>query len=176
MLIVLNGPPAVGKSTLGRMFVDDHPLALLIDVDELRGWLGAWRQEREIAGLRARGLAAALARDHLRAGHDVVVAQLYGRANHLDALQAAAAEVGASYREILLMADLESTLERFRERGGPRFEELDPGSGGLETIAELHSRVESLVRHRPQATVVASTRGDVAATYRAVLNTLNAQP
>lgn len=160
---------------MARMYVDDHPLALLIDVDELRGWLGAWNQAREIAGLRARALATVLAKDHLRAGHDVVVAQLYGRVDHLDELEAAATEVGANYREIVLMADLESTLERFRQRGGPRLRELLQDPGGLEPIAELYARVESVVR-TGRATVVTSSPGDIAATYATVITALNAQP
>lgn len=60
-LIVLNGPPAAGKSTMARRYADDHHLALCIDVDELRDRLGAWRQAPATAGLRARALATAMA-------------------------------------------------------------------------------------------------------------------
>ena len=40
-LIVLNGTPGCGKSTLARMFADDHPLALNLDIDQVRGFLAS---------------------------------------------------------------------------------------------------------------------------------------
>lgn len=172
VLIVLNGPPAVGKSTMARRYADAHPLALRVDVDEVRDWLGAWRQAPQAAGLRARALATAMAADHLRSGHDVVIAQLYGGADHLVELEALAAETGAGYHEIVLMTDLASTLERFTRRGGPRLEEALTASGGLDSIATLHQRVETMAHSRPQATLVASTPGDVTATYEAMIDVI----
>jgi len=175
-LIVLNGPPAVGKSTIARMYADNHPLALRIDIDDVRDWLGGWRQAPHAAGLRARALATALARDHLQAGLDVVVAQLYGHANHLDELEVTAGELGANYHEIVLMSDLASTRERFKQRGGPRLQEAFEAPNGLDVIVDLHQRVEALARDRPQATVVASTANDIDATYAAVLSALDHTP
>lgn len=172
-LIVLNGPPAVGKSTVARRYADNHPFALRIDVDEVRDWLGAWRHDPRAAGLRARALATAMTRDHLEAGHDVVVAQLYGQPDHLDELQAATDALGAHYHEIVLMSDLASTLERFRQRGGPRLHEALEAPEGLDGIAQLHQRVEALARERPHATVVASIADDIDATYEAVLHALD---
>ena len=175
-LIVLNGPPAVGKSTIARQYVAGHPLALRIDIDEIRDALGAWRQAAPAAGLRARALATAMARDHLCAGHDVVVAQLYGQPDHLDQLANIASELGAVYREIVLMTDVASTLERFSRRGGLRLEEALQAPGGLESIAALHERVENLTQIRPQSLVVHSITGDAAATYEAVLDATRIRP
>ncbi|HTI20015.1 MAG TPA: AAA family ATPase, partial [Kutzneria sp.] len=73
MLLLLNGPPGVGKSTVAARYVDDHPLALNLDIDVLRAQLGRWQDDLESAGLVARDLAVAMARTHLLAGHDVVV-------------------------------------------------------------------------------------------------------
>lgn len=172
-LIVLNGPPAVGKSTLARMYADNHPMTLRIDVDEVRDYLGGWRHDPPAAGLRARALATAMTRDHLRAGHDVVIAQLYGQPDHLVELDATAGELGASYHEIVLMNDLATTLVRFRQRGGPRLQEALEGPEGLDVVAHLHRRVETLARERPQARVVASLAEDIDGTYEAVLHTLD---
>lgn len=59
MLILINGAPGVGKSTLAQRYVEDQPLALLLDIDELRTALGGWRERPElIDGLS--GLAAQL--------------------------------------------------------------------------------------------------------------------
>lgn len=168
-LIVINGPPAVGKSTLARMYANEHPLALRIDVDELRDGLGHWWDAPEEAGSRARAMAAAMAREHLSSGHDVVIAQLYGRADHLDALEATARDVGCRFYEIIVTTDVASTLERFERRGGPRWQETLDGPSGLNAIADLHERVEEIARLRPQATVVESLPGDPTGTYQALL-------
>jgi predicted kinase len=47
MLILVNGAPDAGKSTLARRYVESHPLALLLDIDELRTMLGGWREHTE---------------------------------------------------------------------------------------------------------------------------------
>lgn len=42
VLVVLNGPPASGKSTIAKRFVEARPLSLNLDVDVVRGMLGGW--------------------------------------------------------------------------------------------------------------------------------------
>jgi len=44
-MIVLNGPPGCGKSTLARMYAEDHPLALNLDIDRIRSLIGRWRDD-----------------------------------------------------------------------------------------------------------------------------------
>ena len=39
-LVLLNGPSASGKSTLAARFIAEHPMALNLDVDVIRGLLG----------------------------------------------------------------------------------------------------------------------------------------
>ena len=79
VLILLNGPPAAGETTLARMCVDRHPLALNLDIDLVRGQLGGWRDDPGTAGLAARAIALTAARTHLSQGHDVVIPQLLCR-------------------------------------------------------------------------------------------------
>ena len=45
-LILLNGPPAVGKSTLAQRYADEHPPALNLDIGRIRSMLGRWRDRR----------------------------------------------------------------------------------------------------------------------------------
>ena len=72
-LVLLNGPPAVGKSTLARRYAHDHPLTLVLEIDAVRAMLGSWLEEWERSGPAARQIALAMARTHLEAGHDVIV-------------------------------------------------------------------------------------------------------
>ena len=78
-LIVLNGPPAIGKSTLAQRYVEEHPLALNLDIDSVRRLLGRWQEAPNEAGLLAREMTLTMARVHLGGGHDVVLPQYLGR-------------------------------------------------------------------------------------------------
>ncbi len=77
-LILVNGRPGIGKSTLVRRYVDDHPLALNVDVDAIRTSMGQWADFTE-SMILARNLGTAMARLHLTAGHDVVIPQVVAR-------------------------------------------------------------------------------------------------
>jgi hypothetical protein len=44
-MIVLNGPPGCGKSTLARMYVDEHPGSVNLDIDRARDLIGRWRDD-----------------------------------------------------------------------------------------------------------------------------------
>lgn len=144
-------------------------MALRLDIDDVRDFLGAWRTAGSASGLRARALATAMARDHLSAGFEVVVAQAYARPEHLDELALLASDLAVPYCEILLVTDVDSTLERFAQRGGPRFAEALEGPGGLDAIATFHERVGDLARSRPRSRFVGVIPGDVSATYDAML-------
>jgi predicted kinase len=115
VLLVINGAPAVGKTTLAHRYADDHPLALVVDVDLVRTHLGGWR-EREESKSVARDLAVELSRAHLAAGYDVVVAQYVGRPEFLARLRALAGEAGADFVEVVLSDDPRRVAERFRAR------------------------------------------------------------
>ena len=74
-LILVNGPPASGKSTLARRYVDGHDGVVLVEVDTLRMTLPNW-EEDEATRLAARDLAAAAVVEHLCAGRDVVTSRV----------------------------------------------------------------------------------------------------
>jgi len=125
VLLLINGAPGVGKSTLGRRYADDHPLTLVVDVDGLRTQLGGWQQVDASKGV-ARELAVALARAHLRAGHDVVVPQYVGRPEFLDRLRAVADEAGVAFAEVVLTDDIARIAARFRARRAEQIARGEP--------------------------------------------------
>ena len=91
--------PARGRKTsLARRYLADHPLALVVDIDDLRMNLGQWAV-REESRLLARELAIALVDCHLSAGHDVVVPQFLGVSRSSSGLQQP--QTTASHRQRL---------------------------------------------------------------------------
>jgi predicted kinase len=119
-LILLNGPPAAGKSSLARRFVAEHPLTLNLDLDLVRSLLGRWQDDWLAAGLLARELALVMARTHLLAGHDVIVPQLIADPEYLDRIEALA--VDATFHEVVLLAGRDELNRRFAERADPASE------------------------------------------------------
>ncbi|MCA9860138.1 MAG: AAA family ATPase, partial [Thermomicrobiales bacterium] len=116
LLILINGAPGSGKSTLGRLLVDERPLALLLDIDTLRGQLGCWDDDPGTAGLTARRLAIAMVRTHLGAGLDVIVPQFLMRPTFLRELELVAQESGSRFVEIALISSPEEAAARFETR------------------------------------------------------------
>jgi len=118
-LVLLNGPPAVGKSTLARRYADEHPLTLVLEIDVVRALLGGWLEDPQKSGWAARLIALAMARTHLEAGHDVIVPQLLTRREFVETLRAAAEASGAAFHELTLMDQRDAVLARLELRSEP---------------------------------------------------------
>ena len=167
-LIALNGPPGCGKSTLARRYAADHPPALALDVDVLLDLIGG--DDLDVIGPLARAVALAAARTHLAAGHDVVVPQFLGRPDFLERLEALAADVGATYHEVVLCDTKANAIRRFTARG-PVHPALSVTGAEL---AAMHDRLTRLMATRHPA-VVRSVEGDPTTTYRNLLTSLDAR-
>lgn len=157
VLLLLNGPPGVGKSTLARGWAESLRLALVVEVDGLRASLGGWRDD-PTSMVVARDLALVLVRSHLEAGHDVVVPQYLGRLPFISALADVAAACGARFVEVVLRLDADVCVERFRARraaGGAGHPEVDvPDSAVESVVADAVARLTEVVAARPTTVVV----------------------
>jgi predicted kinase len=175
-LIVLNGPPGIGKSTVARRYVEDHPMALSLEQDVVRGMLGGWRSRETESGATARELCLAMARAHLVAGYDVVVPQFIADPAHLDRLSGLGRQVGARHVELALLDDLRSAEHRFHARiNDPLWAEHQRMAATLiEEAGGYAHQYARLVRclARRTSIEVHSIEGDPEQTYRVVVSHL----
>lgn len=119
-VLILTGPPAAGKSTIGPMIAKQLARCAVIDVDQLRTMvvqphIAPWRGETGMAQLRLGAQnACAVARNCVAAGFNVVI---------LDVLTD---ETAALYRDVLnpipheivlLLPMLTASLHRNQARG-----------------------------------------------------------
>lgn len=166
---------------MARLVVSELPLALLLDIDLLRGQLGRWRDDPESAGIAARRLALAMIRAHLEAGFEVVVPQFLVRLPFVLELEQVAAEAGCPFVEIVLVSDPDEAAARFAARGAS----LDPvhrdaallqQAPGARPIEELYVAMLEMTASRPGTRVVASVPGDIDGTLARVRAVLGMQP
>jgi predicted kinase len=167
-MIVLNGPPAIGKSTLARLYVRRHPLALNGDLDGVRRLLGGWHDDPTGATLLARALTLAMARRHLDAGYDVVLPQYLGRPQFLEQAEEVATQAGARFLEFVLMDDRDEVVRRFNARTAAAAEpaHVDAGRlvtrlGGDAALFAMYDRLLLVISARPAAVVLPCPEGAV---------------
>ena len=171
-LILLNGPPSSGKSTLAGRWVLGHPLALNLDIDVVRGLLGAW-DETPDGGQAALKLAIAMASTHLAGGYDVIVPQFLARESFITELEAVARAVRARFVEVALIVGREETLEAFASRSAEPQNQRHRDAhtalerlGGTRILGEWHDEFMQLLDGRPAVHRIDVVRGDVEATVR----------
>lgn len=183
VLVLLNGPPASGKSTIAQRFVDARPLSLNLDVDVVRGMLGGWLDDPAKSGLTARSLALVMAQAHLTAGRDVIVPQFLGRSDFIEQLSGVAVHSGATFVETALWIDREAAIAAFAiRRAAPstrahhdaaalvdRSEHADP-------VGQMYDTFVQLLEQRPHTRRVDVVVGDIDETFVRFEQALNRAP
>ncbi|GAA1180160.1 hypothetical protein GCM10009674_17420 [Nesterenkonia xinjiangensis] len=165
-VMLINGAPASGKSTLARLLAQDRAMTLVLDVDTIRGFLTDWQEAPTAAGLAARQLALAMCEIHVSAGHDVIVPQFLQRAPFIDELGAVARRGGARFQEVCLMSSAEQAAAQFAARSQSRdpnhqaAQMLQSGPGAT-AVGGLHEAMCDMVSRRPQTICVRCVPGDV---------------
>jgi predicted kinase len=175
-LLLLNGPPGIGKSTLALRWAEDHPGTLCLDIDVLRGLVGGSADRFEETGEVVRPLALAMVTAHVRGGRDVVLPQFLGRAGEVARFEHAARDGGGSFVHVVLMDDEDASVRRFAARGDDGWHgevrRVVADRGGEGFLRTMHTRLRAVLSDRREAVVVPSVEGDPDATYSALLAAL----
>jgi predicted kinase len=178
-LVHLNGPPGIGKSTLSALYVDRNPGTLNLDVDTLHRLVGGWQDEETDTWPPVWSLVRAMAATHLGGGHDVVLPQYVAKVDEIAGLEKLAREHGAGFREVVLLDDRDTAIERFNRRAQDsddpwirHHHRLIELGGGPAALGAMYDTLLDLVRLRPGTVVVPSVVGAVQETYDLLVDAL----
>jgi predicted kinase len=174
LLVLLNGAPGIGKSTLARRWAADAPGRAVVDPDELRR---AVTGEPDETARRARGQALSTTAANLGDGRDVAVPQLVARASELERFEDVARSAGARFTHVLLVDAGGDPVARFHRRGGPdpwhdEARAVVAAAGGDEVLERYLAGLTEVLAARTDTKVVRSVEGDPEHTWAALREVL----
>lgn len=154
-LVLVNGMPGAGKSTLAERYRLEHPGVLVVEADALRGWIGGDPTEHAEA---ARHLSLAMTRAHLEAGHDVVVPQLVARLDQLERFERVAEDAGAELVHVVIHGGVVESRVPDDE---------------VDHLVEYAHGLADVLEARPGTGRLVTRHGDVNSAYRDLLDLLD---
>ena len=172
-LILLYGFAASGKTTLAKRYIDEHPLTIAIEGDQIIGMIGQWRKNEEKARQLIFEHTKSIAENHLTAGYNVIVPYLLSDSTQIEAFEDISKQCNATFIEIYIEIGKEDSVNRLLERGCWGEE----GSRKLteddrEMLISRYEYMENAMKERTNTKSISSTVGEIEATYRKLLESI----
>lgn len=166
-VILLNGFAGSGKTTIARMYVDNHPLAIVIEGDELIVNIGDWLDHEDEARDLVFALTKEMLRTALRLGHDVIVPYLVTNPEEVADLEQIAKSSDSQFFEIYLATHKDHAIQRLLSRGTWGEAGLPPlTKDDAPRITELYNHMEAALKSRPNQTHIQVQEGSPMETYQ----------
>jgi len=151
LLLIVNGHPATGKTSVVQQVCDRLPASLRLDIDAIREMIPTWRDDALASERGARSLACCAADKALADNRDVAISQNFCDPEHLDILWEIGHLRDAVVVEVVLTASLDVVKALFIKRGGKQYDDLVSSGRSLDYLDDVYERLERLVKSRPSA-------------------------
>ncbi|OGI19308.1 MAG: hypothetical protein A3J06_03595 [Candidatus Moranbacteria bacterium RIFCSPLOWO2_02_FULL_48_19] len=163
-LIVLNGSPAAGKSTLAEKLHQDLPMSLLADVDSWRKLISGWRENREKSLKYAYTFTVAAVDAYLQTGNSVIVDKaILSDDSVIDTILSSGKKYGAEVFEFILTAKKDTIIKRAAQRGFHK-----NGLLTADRVIELWEITQKLIRKRSSAIIIDTSTLDPKEVYQKI--------
>jgi predicted kinase len=169
-LIVLNGFAAAGKTTIAKMYIAEHSMALALEADAIVDNIGDWTNHEDEVRQLTFDLTKAMLRAYLPSGHDVILPYLVTHPEEVQEFEAIARDCGADYYEILLHNERADAIARLLKRGKWGEETSPPLTDeDIPEIEKLMDGMEAALEQRPDAIKIPLKGHDPDTTYKQML-------
>lgn len=173
-LILLYGFASSGKTALAKRYIEEHPLAIAIEGDQIIGMMGQWRKNESAARKLVLQHTQSIAETQLKSGYDVLLPYLLTDSTQIAAFEHIANECGATFHEVYIELEKADAISRLLDRGAWG----EPGSpsvteANIPEITDLYETMENAMYKRNDVKPITSTANDIEGTYQKLLTAIH---
>lgn len=171
-LIIIYGFAGVGKTTIAKRYINEHPLVLNIEGDGIIVMLGQWITHEEQAREIVFALTKSMISIHLKSGRSVLLPYLLTKASHAEEFENIAKKHGAHFFEIQLFLNKEAAIGRLMERGTWGADEPPLAEKEMPVINQLYDTMVEEMAKRLNTINISVSKDDIDNTYKEFLKVI----